>query len=162
MPAPPDNAPVVGIVVASESDRPVMEAAREVLDGLGVPSELTVASAHRNPDRVAEYARGAAARGLKVIIAGAGMSAALPGAIAAHTALPVIGVPIDSSPLLGVDALLSIVQMPPGVPVAGVAVGKAGAKNAGVLAAQILALGDARVARAVDQLKRELAEGKRL
>jgi phosphoribosylamine--glycine ligase len=139
-----------------------MEAAREVLDGLGVPSELTVASAHRNPDRVAEYARGAAARGLKVIIAGAGMSAALPGAIAAHTALPVIGVPIDSSPLLGVDALLSIVQMPPGVPVAGVAVGKAGAKNAGVLAAQILALGDARVARAVDQLKRELAEGKRL
>jgi phosphoribosylamine--glycine ligase len=162
MPAPPDNAPVVGIVVASESDRPVMEAAREVLNGLGVPSELIVASAHRNPDRVAEYARTAASRGLRVIIAGAGMSAALPGAIAAHTALPVIGVPIDSSPLLGVDALLSIVQMPPGVPVAGVAVGKAGAKNAGVLAAQILALGDARVARAVDQLKRELAEGKRL
>ena len=132
--------PLVGILVGSESDRERMQAAVDELDARGIPSELEVRSAHRTPDAVAEYARSAAGRGIRVLICGAGLAAALPGVVAAHTELPVIGVPLRSSlsMLDGLDALLSIVQMPPGVPVA--AVGVDNAKNAAVLAARILAL----------------------
>jgi 5-(carboxyamino)imidazole ribonucleotide mutase len=130
--------PVVGILVGSESDRERMQGALEVLDEAGVGYEFDVRSAHRTPDSVAEYARTARARGLRVIICGAGLSAALPGAVAAHTDLPVIGVPLKSSMsvLDGLDALLAIAQMPPGVPVA--TVGVDNAKNAGALAVRIL------------------------
>jgi phosphoribosylaminoimidazole carboxylase PurE protein len=135
-----ETRPLVGIVVGSESDRPTMQAAVDELDGRGIAFELEVRSAHRDPEAVAEYARTARDRGLRVIIAGAGMAAALPGVVAAHTDLPVIGVPLRSSKsvLDGLDALLSIVQMPPGVPVACVSVD--GARNAAVLAARILSL----------------------
>ena len=131
---------VVGILVGSESDRERMQAAVDELDARGIGWELEVRSAHRTPDAVAEYARSAAERGLRVVICGAGLAAALPGVVAAHTELPVIGVPLRSSlsVLDGLDALLSIVQMPPGVPVA--AVGVDNAKNAAVLAARILAI----------------------
>ena len=131
---------VVGILVGSESDRPRMQAAIDELDAQGIGWELDVRSAHRTPDAVADYAKGAAGRGLKVLICGAGLAAALPGVVAAHTDLPVIGVPLRSSMsvLDGLDALLSIVQMPPGVPVA--TVGVDNAKNAAVLASRILAL----------------------
>ena len=130
--------PVVGILVGSESDRPRMQAAVDELDARGIAWELDVRSAHRTPDAVVEYARTAAGRGIKVLICGAGLAAALPGVVAAHTELPVIGVPLRSSKsvLDGLDALLSIAQMPPGVPVA--AVGVDNAKNAAVLAARIL------------------------
>jgi len=133
------GAPLVGILVGSESDRERMQAAVDELDTRGIAHEFEVRSAHRTPDAVAEYARTAASRGIKVLIAGAGMAAALPGAIAAHTDLPVIGVPLRSSKsvLDGLDALLSIVQMPPGVPVA--CVGVDSARNAAALAARILA-----------------------
>lgn len=132
--------PLVGIVVGSESDRPRMQGAMDELDARGIGWELEVRSAHRTPDAVAEYARSAAGRGLRVLICGAGLAAALPGAVAAHTELPVIGVPLRSSlsVLDGLDALLAIAQMPPGVPVA--TVGVDNARNAGVLAARILAL----------------------
>jgi phosphoribosylaminoimidazole carboxylase PurE protein len=135
-----DDAPVVGILVGSDSDRERMQAAVDELDTRGIGWELEVRSAHRTPDAVAEYARSAAERGLRVLICGAGLAAALPGVVAAHTELPVIGVPLRSSlsVLDGLDALLSIVQMPPGVPVA--AVGVDNAKNAAVLAARILAI----------------------
>ncbi len=132
--------PIVGIVGGSRSDVPTMEAAVAVLEELGVASELRVVSAHRTPDRLFAYAEGAAARGLQVIIAGAGGAAHLPGMLAAKTALPVIGVPIATEHLKGLDSLLSIVQMPRGVPVATVAIGNA--TNAGLLAAAILALAD--------------------
>jgi phosphoribosylaminoimidazole carboxylase PurE protein len=134
--------PLVGILMGSESDRARMEGASKVLEEMGVPHEVHVMSAHRTPERVAEYAAGAADRGLRVLVAGAGMAAHLAGAVAARTILPVIGVPLDGSALQGMDALLATVQMPPGIPVATVAVGSAGAKNAGWLAAQILALGN--------------------
>ena len=129
---------LVGILVGSESDRERMQAALDELDARGIPCELEVRSAHRNPDAVAEYARAARERGIRVLIAGAGLAAALPGAVAAHTDLPVIGVPLRSSlsVLDGLDALLSIAQMPPGVPVA--AVGVDNARNAAALAARIL------------------------
>jgi phosphoribosylaminoimidazole carboxylase PurE protein len=132
--------PVVGILVGSESDRERMQAAMTELDAHGIPWEFEVRSAHRTPDAVAEYARAAAGRGLRVLICGAGLAAALPGVVAAHTELPVIGVPLRSSMsvLDGLDALLSIVQMPPGVPVA--TVGVDNARNAAALAARILAL----------------------
>jgi 5-(carboxyamino)imidazole ribonucleotide mutase len=132
------NAPVVGIVMGSKSDMPAMEAAAKQLTELGIRHEVRVMSAHREPDTVAEYAKNAQMRGLRVIIAGAGLSAALPGVVAAHTALPVIGVPLTSSKSVagGLDALLSIAQMPPGVPVA--CVGVDNARNAAVLAARIL------------------------
>lgn len=133
--------PVVGIIMGSSSDEPTMQKGCAILDELQIPYDITVCSAHRNPDRTAEYARTAKARGLKVIIAGAGLAAALPGVIAAHTTLPVIGVPCASGALNGVDALYAIVQMPPGVPVA--TVGIDNARNAAVLAAQMLALSDA-------------------
>ena len=132
--------PLVGIVMGSASDRSVMEEAAGVLKRFEVPYEMTVASAHRSPERTREYARSAHKEGFEVIIAGAGGAAHLAGSIAAETVLPVIGVPIDSSPLQGMDALLATVQMPAGVPVATMAVGKAGARNAGILAVQILAL----------------------
>jgi phosphoribosylaminoimidazole carboxylase PurE protein len=129
--------PLVAIVMGSESDLPVMEQAAEVLADFQVPHEMTVLSAHRSPERAAEYARKAGERGMEVIIAGAGGAAHLAGMMAAHTILPVIGVPLESS-LLGVDSLLSTVQMPAGVPVATMAIGKAGARNAAILAIQIL------------------------
>src|SRR6201990_2085251 len=132
--------PLVGILVGSESDRGGMQAAMDELDARGIAWEFDVRSAHRTPDAVAEYAKSAAGRGLRVLICGAGLAAALPGVVAAHTTLPVIGVPLRSSKsvLDGLDALLSIVQMPPGVPVA--TVGVDNAKNAAVLAARIVAL----------------------
>jgi phosphoribosylaminoimidazole carboxylase PurE protein len=131
--------PRVLIIMGSDSDLPVMDEAAKVLTWFGIPSTMTVASAHRSPERTLKLVRDADKKGIEVIIAGAGMAAHLPGVIASHTILPVIGVPLDASPLGGIDALLSMVQMPPGIPVATVAVGKAGAKNAGVLAAQIMA-----------------------
>jgi phosphoribosylaminoimidazole carboxylase PurE protein len=132
--------PLVGVIMGSISDREVMQGCSDLLSELSIPHEAKVLSAHRTPDLTREFAVSAADRGIEVIIAGAGWAAHLAGAIAGHTTLPVIGVPIDSSPLNGMDALLSTVQMPPGIPVATVAVGSGGAKNAAVLAAQILAL----------------------
>ena len=134
--------PLVGIVMGSDSDLEIMREAVKALEEFGIPHEVRVCSAHRSPDFALRYARDAEARGLKVLIAGAGWAAHLGGVLAAKTTLPVIGVPIDSSPLRGLDALLATVQMPGGVPVATMAVGRAGARNAGVLAAQILATGD--------------------
>lgn len=132
--------PLVAVIMGSISDWETMQHTCEVLDNLGVPYEKKVVSAHRTPDYMFEYAKGAKARGIKVIVAGAGGAAHLPGMVAANTLLPVIGVPIKSNALNGVDSLLSIVQMPGGVPVATVAIGKGGAINAGILAAQIIAL----------------------
>lgn len=132
--------PLVGIVMGSDSDLPIMKAAADFLRSMDICCEMTVASAHRTPDKAVEYAKNAQKRGLKVIIAGAGMAAHLAGVLAAHTDLPVIGIPLDASSLGGLDALLSTVQMPPGVPVATMGIGKAGAKNGGVLALKILAL----------------------
>jgi phosphoribosylamine--glycine ligase len=146
------------ILMGSDSDAPVMQAAADILRELGVSSDMTVASAHRSPERVMRLVREAPARGVKVFIVGAGAAAHLAGVVAAHTTRPVIGVPIDSSALNGLDALLSTVQMPPGVPVATVSIGKAGATNAGVLAAQILAVGDPRIATRLDEYKRKLAD----
>jgi len=151
--------PRVGILMGSESDRARMEGAGQVLDELGVPHETQVMSAHRTPARVAEYTEQAAGRGIRVLICGAGMAAHLAGAVAARTTLPVIGVPLDGSPLSGLDALLATVQMPPGIPVATVAVGAAGAKNAGYLAAQILALSDPELASRLAARRRAWAEG---
>jgi len=133
---------MIGIIVGSKSDVETLEPCFELLERFGIAYEFKVLSAHRTPDETAEYARTARSRGLKVLIAGAGLAGALPGMVAAHTNLPVIGIPIPGGPLNGVDALLSIVQMPGGVPVATVSLGKAGAKNAAVLAARILALSD--------------------
>jgi phosphoribosylaminoimidazole carboxylase PurE protein len=139
-----------------------MEEAAKVLESLGIGSRLEVASAHRSPDRVRDLVRGAPGDGVQVFIAGAGMANHLAGAVAAHTTLPVIGVPLGGSPLGGVDALVSTVQMPAGVPVATVAIGSAGAKNAGVLAAQILALADAGLKLKLEDLKARLGRGERL
>ncbi len=155
---PSDLTPEVGIVMGSDSDLEVMEETAAILKKLGIPFEMTVASAHRSPQRAAEYASTASKRGLKVVVAGAGHAAHLAGAMAAYTSLPVIGVPIDSSCLQGLDALLSTVQMPPGVPVATVAIGKSGARNAGILAAQILALSDSKLASRLEAFKKELAK----
>ncbi len=146
----------VGILMGSDSDWEVMSAAAQRLDALGVPYEVTVTSAHRAPARTAEYARSARDRGLQVLIAGAGLAAHLAGVVAAHTTLPVIGVPLDAGSLRGFDALLATVQMPPGVPVATVAIGKPGAENAAILAAQILALADAALADRLAAFKAEL------
>jgi phosphoribosylamine--glycine ligase len=149
--------PKVGIVMGSDSDLPVMEGAVAMMKKFGIPFEMTVASAHRSPERAAHFAATAGRRGIKVIIAGAGHAAHLAGSLAAQTSLPVIGVPIDSSCLQGLDALLSTVQMPPGIPVATVSIGKSGAKNAGILAAQILALDDPEVAKLLEDYKQEMA-----
>lgn len=147
--------PVVLIVMGSESDLPIMEEARTALSTLGIPCKMTVASAHRTPARAIGLAEQAQKEGIKVIIAGAGAAAHLAGVLAAHTILPVIGVPIDSSPLRGLDSLLSTVQMPPGVPVATVSVGKAGARNAGILAAQILGLEDPGIQERLKQMRQD-------
>lgn len=149
--------PQVGILMGSDSDLPVMEEAAKVLKEFGIPYEMTVSSAHRTPKRTSDYAKSAEGRGIKVIIAGAGSAAHLAGFIAAETTLPVIGVPIDSSPLKGLDSLLSTVQMPGGVPVASMAIGKAGAKNAGLFAAQILATSDERLQKALKGHREEMA-----
>lgn len=146
----PPVAPLVGVIMGSRSDWPVMARATEALDALGVAYETKVVSAHRTPKRLYDYAAGAKARGLKVIIAGAGGAAHLPGMTASMTPLPVIGVPIPSKALKGLDSLLSIVQMPAGVPVATVAIGEAGAANAGLLAVSILATGDDALAARLD------------
>jgi phosphoribosylaminoimidazole carboxylase PurE protein len=132
--------PIVGILMGSDSDLSVMEEAARALEEFSIPFEMTVSSAHRTPARTARYARSARKRGIKIIIAGAGSAAHLAGFLAAETTLPIIGVPIGSSALKGLDALLSTVQMPGGVPVASMAIGKAGAKNAGIFAAQILSV----------------------
>lgn len=147
---------LVGIVMGSDSDLPVMRAAADFLKSVGVECEMTVASAHRTPERAAEYAKSAADRGLKVIIAGAGMAAHLAGVLSAHTDLPVIGVPLDASPLGGMDSLLSTVQMPPGIPVATMGIGKAGAKNAGVFALKMLALSDVNLAQKVVKFRQDM------
>jgi len=150
--------PIVGIVVGSDSDLPLIRETTGVLEKLGIPFEITIGSAHRTPDRVAEYASTANDRGIRVIIAAAGLSAHLPGVIASKTPLPVIGIPVDSGPLGGVDALYSIVQMPGGVPVAAMAIGRAGARNAGIFAAQILALTDSQIAERLADYRRQMAE----
>ncbi len=137
-----ETGPQVGIIMGSQSDWETMRAAADVLDALGVAHETRIVSAHRTPERLFDYAKGAAARGLKVIIAGAGGAAHLPGMAASMTHLPVLGVPVESKALSGMDSLLSIVQMPGGVPVGTLAIGKAGATNAGLLAVSILALSD--------------------
>ncbi len=152
-------APTVGIIMGSRSDWPVMRHAAETLDKLGVSSETRVISAHRTPKRLEEYATAAQGRGLKVLIAGAGMAAALPGAAAALTPLPVLGVPMESKLLGGLDALLSMVQMPSGVPVGTLGLGKAGAVNAALLAAAIVALGDEATAVALDEFRAEQTAG---
>jgi len=141
-----DQKIAVGVIMGSRSDWPVMQRATEMLDALGAGYETKIISAHRTPDRLSEYAKTAKSRGLKVIIAGAGGAAHLPGMTAAMTPLPVIGVPVATKTFKGLDSLLSIVQMPAGVPVATVAIGEAGAANAGLLAAAILALEDAALA----------------
>jgi phosphoribosylamine--glycine ligase len=146
------------ILMGSDSDAPVMSAARDVLSEFGVRSEMTVASAHRSPARVLRLIDDAHARGVKVFIVGAGAAAHLAGVVAAHSTRPVIGVPIDSSALNGLDALLSTVQMPPGVPVATVAIGQAGATNAGVLAVQMMAIGDDALAGKLVEYKRALEQ----
>ncbi len=157
--------PIVGIIMGSDSDLSIMQEAAKILKQFDIAYEIGVYSAHRSPHRTAEYVRTARDRGLKVIIAGAGSSAHLAGVTAAETTVPVIGVPIDSSPLSGLDALLSTVQMPPGVPVATMGVGKSGATNAGIFAVQILALGDEQLARTLieykDQLEKAVAEKSR-
>jgi len=145
----------VGVIMGSRSDWPTLRHAAETLDRLGVSHECRVVSAHRTPDRLAEYARTARARGLKVIIAGAGGAAHLPGMCAAWSPLPVLGVPIESHCLNGVDSLLSIVQMPAGVPVATLAIGRAGAVNAAILACSILALADPVLAERLDAYRAE-------
>ena len=144
----------VGIIMGSDSDLPVMQAAADQLSDFGIAYEMTIVSAHRTPQRLYEYSQTAIERGLKVIIAGAGGAAHLPGMVAAITSLPVIGIPVKSSALSGQDSLLSIVQMPPGVPVATVAIN--GAKNAGILAAQILGTADSAIAKQVADYKQSL------
>ena len=151
--------PLVGVVVGSRTDEPVVQDTVNVLNELGISNELSVISAHRTPEKARQYAVGAAERGVEVIIAGAGGSAALPGVMASWTTLPVIGVPIPSSELKGVDALHAIAQMPPGVPVACVAIGSWGARNAAYLAASILALKHDDVRRAYGEYRERLASG---
>jgi phosphoribosylamine--glycine ligase len=150
--------PDVLILMGSDSDAPVMQAAVDALKEFGISSEMTVASAHRSPARVTRLVADAPGRGVKVFIVGAGAAAHLGGAVAAHTILPVIGVPIDSSALKGLDALLATVQMPPGVPVATMAIGKPGATNAAVLAAQILGVADQAMAKRLEDYKKKLAD----
>ena len=151
-----EMAPIVGIIMGSDSDFQVMKEASEILNYFQIPHEVTIVSAHRTPDRLFKYSKEAKARGIKVIIAGAGGSAHLPGMAAALTALPVIGVPVKSNTLSGIDSLYSIVQMPSGVPVATVAIN--GAKNAGILAAQILAVSDEKLYQTVENYKKELED----
>ncbi|MGD9114170.1 MAG: 5-(carboxyamino)imidazole ribonucleotide mutase [Desulfobacterales bacterium] len=154
---PAAGTPKVGIVMGSDSDMEVMQETVAVLKKFQISYEITVASAHRSPQRAAKFASSAAQRGIMVIIAGAGHAAHLAGAMAAHTPLPVIGVPIDSSCLQGLDALLSTVQMPPGIPVATMAIGKSGARNAAIFAAQIIAVADTELRHKLEAYKQEMA-----
>ncbi len=148
------NSPLVGIIMGSDSDLPVMNEAKEILDSFGVANEITIVSAHRTTKRMVHYATTAKKRGIEIVIAGAGGAAHLPGMVASLTALPVIGVPIKTKSLEGLDSLLSIAQMPPGVPVATVAIN--GARNAGILACQILGIKHPNIARSVERYKRQL------
>jgi len=149
-----NDTPIVGILMGSKSDWDVMNNVMETLEALNIPYEAKILSAHRNPELVNDYSKTARDRGLKVIIAGAGMAAALPGVIAALTPLPVLGVPMETKVMGGMDSLLSMAQMPAGVPVGTLAIGKAGAKNAALLAAAILALSDEKIAQAVDDFRK--------
>lgn len=150
--------PIIGILMGSDSDYGIMAESARALKEFGIPYEMLVSSAHRSPERTASYARQARERGLRVLIVGAGAAAHLAGVVAAETTLPVIGVPIDSSALKGLDALLATVQMPAGIPVATMAIGKAGARNAGIFAAQILASTDEEVAGRLALFKTDMAE----
>ena len=150
--------PLIGILMGSDSDLSVMEEASKILENFGIEHEVIVTSAHRSPERTRKYVLSAPKRGIKILIAGAGSAAHLAGVVAAETTLPVIGVPIGSSELNGLDALLSTTQMPGGVSVAGMAIGKAGAKNAGVLAVQILALSDKSLHQKFLKYKKNLAK----
>ena len=150
-----DTNPVVGIIMGSNSDWPIMKNAADTLEKLGIPHEAKVMSAHRTPDRVEAWSRSARDRGIKVVIAAAGMSAALPGVIAAQTTLPVLGVPMENAKVASLDAVFSILQMPAGIPVGALAVGRAGAVNSALLAAAILGLSDEKVAKAVDDFRAE-------
>ncbi len=152
------NAPLIGILMGSQSDWDTMKNATETLEALGIPYEAKILSAHRNPLLVNEYASAARNNGLKVIIAGAGMAAALPGTVAALTPLPVLGVPMETRVMGGMDSLLSMAQMPGGIPVGTLAVGKAGAKNAALLAAAILALSDEKIAAQLDDYRKKQNE----
>jgi 5-(carboxyamino)imidazole ribonucleotide mutase len=154
-----DEAPPIGIIMGSQSDWETMRHAAETLDALQLAYETRIVSAHRTPDRLYAYAKGAADRGLKVIIAGAGGAAHLPGMAASMTRLPVLGVPVESRALSGMDSLLSIVQMPAGVPVGTLAIGRAGAVNAGLLAAAILATGDPALAQRLDHWRQRQSDG---
>jgi len=154
-----EQKPLVGILMGSDNDYGVMIEAGRALKSFGVPFEMTVSSAHRTPERTSGYVRAARGRGIKVLIAGAGAAAHLAGVVAAETTLPVIGVPIDSSSLKGLDSLLATVQMPAGIPVATMAIGKAGARNAGIFAVQLLALDDDALAEKLSVYKEELAAG---
>jgi 5-(carboxyamino)imidazole ribonucleotide mutase len=158
MTAHQDPSPIVGIIMGSQTDWATMRRAAETLATLGVPHECRIVSAHRTPERMVEYAKTAQARGLKVIVAGAGGAAHLPGMVAALTNLPVLGVPVESRALSGLDSLLSIVQMPGGVPVGTLAIGEAGARNAGLLAAAIIALQDDAVAAKLARLRAKQTE----
>ena len=155
--APSAHAPRIGIIMGSLSDWPTMKKAADVLEKLGIAHESKVISAHRTPDRLYDYAKSARGRGLQVIIAGAGGAAHLPGMTASMTTLPVLGVPVQSKALSGQDSLLSIVQMPAGIPVGTLAIGEAGATNAGLLAAQILALQDPELAARLEAMRRDQA-----
>lgn len=150
----------VGIIMGSDSDLPTMQDAADILKEYDIPYEMKVVSAHRTPDDMAEYAKNAHSRGIKVIIAGAGGAAHLPGMTASYTPLPVIGVPVKSKSLSGIDSLYSIVQMPPGVPVATVAIGAA--KNAGILAAEIIAISDEKLLNKIVEFKKDMAKQSRL
>jgi phosphoribosylaminoimidazole carboxylase PurE protein len=153
------NKPLVGIVIGSISDSDIMDECVKTLKEMDINFEITVSSAHRSPDKTRDYAMNASHRGIEILIAGAGWAAHLAGVLASYTTLPVIGVPIDSSPLRGIDSLFSTAQMPPGVPVATMAIGKGGARNAAVFAAQILALKYSDIAKRLDQYKESLKSG---
>ena len=150
--------PKVGVIMGSDSDLPVVEEALQVLDDFEIPYEVRILSAHRSPEEASAYARSAAERGLQVLIAAAGWAAHLAGGLAAETILPVIGVPVNSSPLQGFDALLATVQMPPGIPVATMAIGKGGARNAALFAAQIIALQEPALSKKLQRFKVKMAE----
>lgn len=152
-----EDTPLVAVIMGSDSDLPVMKEAAVQLKELGIPYEVKILSAHRSPEETLKYARGAKKKGLKVIIAGAGGAAHLAGVVASHTTIPVIGVPLENSPLKGIDALCATVQMPSGVPVATMAMGRSGARNAGILAGEILALSNKRIDQKLVQLRKEMA-----
>jgi len=150
--------PLVGIIVGSDSDLPLVQETINLLEGFEIPYEITIGSAHRTPEKVTEFVSNAVENGIKVIIAAAGSAAHLPGVVASKTILPVIGIPVDSGPLNGVDALYSIVQMPAGIPVASMAIGRAGARNAGIFAAQILAITNKKIAQSLMEFRQKMAE----